>query len=65
MCIPQILHILHCDCFSLENGPNTTVGIDGLPMKNHPNFSSKKAKVISENWEVIKNGIINIFKEIN
>ena len=47
------------------NGPNTTVGLDGLPMKNHPNFSSKQAKVISENWEAIKNGIIDIFKEVN
>ena len=47
------------------NGPNTTVGLDGLPMKNHPNFSPKQAKVISENWEAIKNGIIDIFKEVN
>lgn len=43
------------------NGPNTTVGLDKMPMKNHPNFSRKQAMVIEENWETIQNGIIEFF----
>lgn len=43
------------------NGPDTTIGLDGNPMKNHPEFSKKQAEVIEENWEVIRDGIIKIF----
>ena len=30
-------------------------------LKNHPAFSKSQLKVIRENWEVIKNGIIELF----
>ena len=43
------------------NGPNTTIGLDKRPMKNHPDLSKKQSKVIQKNWEVIKNGIIQYF----
>ena len=43
------------------NGPNTTVGLNQSTMKNHPNFSKKQLNVIKENWEVIENGIIELF----
>ena len=43
------------------NGPNTTIGLDMNPMKNHPAFSSKQWQVISSHWEEIKDAIISIF----
>ena len=42
-------------------GANTTVGLDGLPMKGHPAYSKKQLRVIKNNWETIKNGIIKYF----
>lgn len=42
------------------NGPNTTIGLDMQPMKNHP-ASSKQYSVVEKNWETIKNTIIQIF----
>ena len=43
------------------NGPNTTIGLDMQPMKNHPALSSKQYSVVEKNWETIKNAIIQIF----
>ena len=43
------------------NGPNTTIGLDKMPMKNHPSFSRKQLNVIQNNWETIKDGIIKFF----
>ena len=43
------------------NGPNTTIGLNMQPMKNHPALSSKQYSVVEENWETIKNAIIQIF----
>lgn len=43
------------------NGPNTTVGLDKWPMKNHPAFSKKQQKIIQDNWEIIENGINKFF----
>ena len=44
------------------NGPNTTVGLDGYPMRGHPNFSKQQFRVIEKNWEIIKKGIELWFK---
>lgn len=44
------------------NGPNTTVGLDGLPMRGHPSFSKQQIRVIKKNWEIIKEGIKLWFK---
>lgn len=41
------------------NGPNTTIGLDKVPMKNHPVFSKKQLKVIQDNWEIIKMELLN------
>lgn len=35
------------------NGPDTTVGLNGLPMNNHPAFSKKQSQVIEQNWNTI------------
>ena len=43
------------------NGPNTTIGLDMQPMKNHPALSSKQYSVVEKNWEAIKDAIIQIF----
>ena len=43
------------------NGPNTTIGLDMQPMKNHPALSSKQYSVVEKNWEAITNAIIQIF----
>ena len=34
-------------------GPDTTVGLNGLPMNNHPAFSKKQSQVIEQNWNTI------------
>ena len=34
-------------------GPNTTVGLNGIPMKNHKPLSGKQLQVIEENWDYI------------
>ena len=44
------------------NGPNTTVGLDGNPMRGHPAFSKQQLRVIKKNWEIIKEGIMLWFK---
>ena len=44
------------------NGPNTTVGLEGYPMRGHPNFSKQQFWVIKKNWEIIKEGIELWFK---
>lgn len=43
------------------NGPNTTIGLDGMPMKNHPWFSQRQQEVISSNWGTIRDAIKNYF----
>ena len=36
------------------NGPNTTVGLNKLPVKQkHPPLSSKQSKVVNDNWKKI------------
>lgn len=34
-------------------GPDTTVGLNGLLMNNHPAFSKKQSQVIEQNWNTI------------
>lgn len=40
---------------------NTTVGLDGKPMKNHKPLTPKMKRVITENWEGIVDGINKYF----
>ena len=43
------------------NGPNTTIGLNKLPMKGHPAFSKQQQKIVNKYWKEIENGIMSIF----
>ena len=43
------------------NGPNTTVGLNRMPMRGHKYFSKKQEMIINEHWEEIERGIQQYF----
>lgn len=43
------------------NGPNTTVGLNRMPMRGHKYFSKKQKMIINEHWEEIERGIQQYF----
>ena len=44
-------------------GPNTTVGLDGSPMKGHRTLSNKQSKMIKRNWEQIEEIIRKVWPQ--
>ncbi len=46
-------------------GKNTTVGLDMLPMKNHPSLTTKQLEVIKANWRKIADDIAKYFPKIH
>ena len=43
------------------NGPNTTVGLNGTPMRGYPDLSKRQQKIVTKYWVDILDGITKFF----